>query len=83
MKWLRYKSSEHVAFLDFSVDGPCTFHAQSSSCLMLASGCKEKKKKKKRGLNLQPESLSRTINRFGQREKGTCLSPECEVSAFD
>lgn len=50
MKWLRYKSSEHVAFLDFSVDGPCTFHAQSSSCLMLASGCKEKKKRKKKGL---------------------------------
>lgn len=37
----------------------------------------------KGGLNLQPESLSRTINRFGQGEKGTCLSPECEVSAFD
>lgn len=73
-----------MVLLGFSVHGLGTlltlfFQHGSSTILQLCDiGAQHQK-----GLNLQPESFSRTMTRFGQGEKGTCLSPECEVSAFD
>lgn len=82
MKWMKYKSFNMV-LLGFSAYGLCTFHMffqHGSGTIHQLSyiGAKHQK-----GFNLQPECLSGTMTRFGQGEKGTCLSPECEVSAFD
>lgn len=56
----------------------CSFNTNLQLVWKLAHGTK-------RGLNRQPASLSRTDRQtdLGRDKKGTCLSPECEVSAFD